>query len=99
MLTDELKHNAVETVVSYTLPVEDWDDSTQELDVSNDYDVTSNTRADVNLGSAAFNQLVQDGCYGINIETEDGTLLANAFGNVPTDDVAIQITLREVKQG
>ena len=99
MLTDELKHNAVETVVSYTLPVEDWDDSTQELDVSDDYDVTSNTRADVNLGSAAFNQLVQDGCFGINIENEDGTLIANAFGNVPTDDVAIQITLREVKQG
>ena len=97
MLTDALKHQVVETTISYTLGVESWDNSTQEIDVSDDYSVTSKTRADVRLGSAAYNQIVQDGCYGINIENEDGTLIANAFGNIPTDDVAIQITLREVK--
>lgn len=97
MLTDALKHEAVETVVSYTLAAEDWFGDTQELDVSDDYTVTSKTKADVGFDSDTYTQLVMDGCGGIGINNIDNTLVAHALCHVPSDDVTIQITLREVK--
>ena len=100
MLSDSLKNYACETVVAYTLTAGGWDGLAQELDVSEDYIVTSHTKANIEIGTAAYTQLVMDGCGGIYIQTNennDNKLIAHAIGNVPTEDVAIQITLREVK--
>ena len=100
MLANSLKNYVCETVVSYILTAQDWDGLTQELDVSEDYTVTSHTKANIEIGAAAYTQLVMDGCGGIYIQTNennDNKLIAHAIGNVPTEDVAIQITLREVK--
>jgi hypothetical protein len=99
-LTDSLKKIVSESVVSYVLTSDGWDGMTQEVDVSNDYTVTENTRADIRLDSNSYNQLVRDGCCGIYIQTnenDDNKLIAHAISNAPTDDVVIQITLREVK--
>lgn len=100
MLADSLKNYVCETVVSYILTAQDWDGLTQELDVSEDYIVTSHTKANIEIGAAAYTQLVMDGCGGIYIQTNennDNKLIAHAIDNVPTADMAIQLTLREVK--
>lgn len=99
-LANSLKGYVCETVLSYVLTSEDWDGLTQELDVSDDYTVTSHTKANIEIGTAAYTQLVMDGCGGIYIQTNennDNKLIAHAIDNTPTADIAIQITLREVK--
>ena len=99
-LADSLKRYVCETVFSYVLTSEGWDGLTQELDVSDEYDVTSHTKANIEIGTAAYTQLVMDGCGGIYIQTNennDNKLIAHAIGNIPTEDVTIQITLKEVK--
>ena len=100
MLADSLKNYVCETVVSYTLTAQDWDGLTQELDVSEDYIVTDHTKANIEIGAAAYTQIVMDGCGGIYIQTNennDNKLIAHAIDNAPTADIAIQLTLREVK--
>lgn len=99
-LSDDLKKYVCETVLSYVLTAEGWNGLTQELDVSEDYEVTSHTKANIEIGAAAYTQLVMDGCGGIYIQTNennDNKLIAHALGNAPTEDVTIQITLKEVK--
>ena len=99
-LSDDLKKYVCETVLSYVLTAEGWNGLTQELDVSENYEVTSHTKANIEIGAAAYTQLVMDGCGGIYIQTNennDNKLIAHALGNAPTADVTIQITLKEVK--
>lgn len=99
MLTDSLKKIVSESVVSRVLLADSWSDSVQEVDVSADYNVTENTKADIRFDSEAYNQIVMDGCWGIYIQTNennDNKLIAHALGNTPTKDVTIQINLREV---
>ena len=100
MLANSLKGYACETVLSCILTADGWNGLAQEIDVSDEYSVTSHTKANIDIGAATYDQLVQDGCGGIYIQTNennDNKLIAHSIGNVPTEDVAIQITLREVK--
>ncbi len=90
----------VKTVLSYILTADGWNGLAQEIDVSDEYSVTSHTKANIDIGAATYDKLVQDGCGGIYIQTNennDNKLIAHSIGNVPTEDVAIQITLKEVK--
>ena len=100
MLANSLKGYVCETVLSYILTADGWNGLAQEIDVSDEYSVTSHTKANIDIGAATYDQLVQDGCGGIYIQTNennDNKLIAHSIGNVPTEDVAIQLTLREVK--
>ena len=100
MLANSLKGYVCETVLSYILTADGWNGLAQEIDVSDEYSVTSHTKANIDIGAATYDQLVQDGCGGIYIQTNennDNKLIAHSIGNVPTEDVAIQITLKEVK--
>ena len=98
MLTDGLKKQAVEKILSYTLTAANWDESAQEIDISESYEVTPHTKADIDLGVTAFNHLVDVGCMGIYVatnENDDNKLIAHVLGGIPTEDITIQLTLRE----
>lgn len=100
MLSNSLRRNVCETVVSYELTADGWSELTQEIDISDYYFVTPRTKANVDIGEAAYNQLVQDGCGGIYIQTNDDNenkLIAHALLQAPTENVTIQITLKEVR--
>lgn len=97
MLSDALRKSVCETVISRELLADNWDDLSQDIDVSEDYEVTSHTKANIDIDSATYEQLVQDGCGGICLQINNNTLIAHAFWNPPTEDVTIQITLKEVK--
>lgn len=97
MLSEALRKNVCETVISKELLAESWSNLSQEIDVSDDYEITSHTKANIDIGSATYEQLVQDGCGGIYLQTNNNTLIAHALWNPPTEDVTIQITLKEVK--
>lgn len=98
MFTDGLKKQTVEKIIPYTLIAEEWDEYTQEIDISESYTVTPYTKADIDLPMTSFNHLVDVGCMGIYIvtnENDDGKLMAHIIGGVPTEDITIQLTLRE----
>ena len=97
MLSDALRKSVCETVISRELLADNWDDLSQDIDVSEDYEITSHTKANIDIDSATYEQLVQDGCGGICLQVDNNTLIAHAFWNPPTEDVTIQITLKEVK--
>jgi len=97
MLSDALRKSVCETVISRELLADNWDDLSQDIDVSEDYEITSHTKANIDIDSATYEQLVQDGCGGICLQINNNTLIAHAFWNPPTEDVTIQITLKEVK--
>lgn len=99
-LADSLQKKVDETVLSYELTASEWNDLVQEIDISNEYEVTSHTRADITFGEETYMQLVNDGCIGIYIQTnenDDNKLIAHAIAFAPTANIAIQLTLKEVK--
>lgn len=95
MLSNELKNQAVEKIIPYILEKVKWADGSQGIDISDDYTITQYTKADIDLTSESFMQLVKDGCMGIYIETGDNKLTAHVIGSTPTEDIAIQLTIRE----
>jgi len=95
MLSNELKNQAVEKIIPYILEKVKWADGSQDIDISDDYTITQYTKADIDLTSESFMQLVKDGCMGIYIETDDNKLTAHVIGSTPTEDIAIQLTIRE----
>lgn len=97
MLSNALRKSVCETVISRELLADNWDDLSQDIDVSEDYEITSHTKANIDIDSATYEQLVQDGCGGICLQINNNTLIAHAFWNPPIEDVTIQITLKEVK--
>ena len=88
------------SVFSYTLSSSSWNNNQQSISVPANYVVTGDTIADVDFNTAAYNQLVADGCTGIYISStySNSTLLltANALGNTPVHDISIQVTLTAV---
>lgn len=96
--------NATDYVLSVVLPSSSWIAEngryTQVIDVSSLHTITANTRADMDLDSTAYNQLVSDGCSAIYMETDTvndvPTLTAVALTNKPTANITVQLTLTEV---
>lgn len=93
--------NAAPVVFSYTLLAESWSSGQQSVTVPNDYIFAGDVIADVDFGSAANNQLLADDCAGIyivsNYSNSTLTLTAYFLGNVPTEDIDIQITLTPIQ--
>lgn len=89
------------SVFSYTLSANSWTGSAgskhQAITVPAGYIAYMDVSADVTIDTTAYNQLMIDGCSGITISaTRSGTTLsltAYAYGNTPTDDVDIQVSL------
>lgn len=89
------------SVFSYTLSANSWTGSAgskhQAITAPAGYIAYMDVSADVTIDTTAYNQLMVDGCSGITISaTRSGTTLsltAYAYGNTPTDDIDIQVTL------
>lgn len=99
-LSDELKKQIVGIIINYPLLSDDWDNGSIVLDVSSDYTVTENTKADVDFNFTTYTQLINDECIGLYITTEklnnEDRLIVHALGETPTVDIVIQITIKEV---
>ena len=52
MLANSLKGYVCETVLSYILTADGWNGLAQEIDVSDEYSVTSHTKANIDIGAA-----------------------------------------------
>lgn len=85
------------TTIDYTLDGEDWNNGSQIVDVSSDYTVTSYTKADIDFNATVCNALIANGTQGIYIENIAGVLTCKCLGNVPLNDITIQITLTEIQ--
>lgn len=82
-----------------TLSSGSWSNSTQPIDVSSVYTLTSNTKVDIDVDSTNFAIIQSSGCNGIYLETNTNgnstTLIAKAIGAIPTSDVEIQLLFSE----
>lgn len=99
-LSNDLKKQAVSEVIEYTLTPSGWNELTHPIDISATYTITAHTKADIDIDSALFGTLRDDGCFGMYIETENengASLVAHAIGNPPLHNVTIQITIKETK--
>ena len=57
--------------------------------------VTANTLVDINQDSAMYQSLQSEGCFGIYVVNNAGTLTAYAMGQSPTSDLTVQLTIQE----
>lgn len=55
-----------------------------------------NTKADIQPSEELYDQLVADGVGYLAIKNVDGTLTAVAKGNMPTVDLTVQMTLKDI---
>ena len=55
-----------------------------------------NTKADIQPSEELYDQLVADGIGYLAIKNVDGTLTAVAKGNMPTVDLTVQMTLKDI---
>ena len=97
-LSDTLKEQCMGKTISYVLLAENWDNGVQEIDLDEYYNITENTRVDIDFGQETNEQLMQDDCAGIyivNNENNDDKILAHFIGNQPTEDIAVQLTIKE----
>ncbi len=56
----------------------------------------ASSKVDLQPDSTVIQQLLDDGCNGLYIQNDAGTLTAYAVGSAPTVDLTIQCTLTEV---
>lgn len=93
--SDGLKKQCLGKIVPYVLLAEEWSANKQQVDVNNYYTVTEHTRVDIDLGTEANEQLRNDDCAAIYIVNDDGELWAHYLGNTPTQDIEVQLTIKE----
>ena len=89
-------------VKNYTLLSNSWSSGAQPITITG-YNLTANTRVDVDITPTANAQLIASDCAGIyveqNVVSDSVVLTAKYLGNVPTTDVTVQLTLTEVVRG
>lgn len=84
-------------IYSYTIPASGWNNNAQSLNLSSVYNVTSNTKVDIEGDDSVIEQLVIDDCGGIYVENNNGTLTIKAIGNTPTANITVQFVVYEVE--
>jgi len=93
--------NAAPVVFSYTLLAESWSSGQQSVTVPNDYTHSGEVSADVDFDTTTNSQLLADDCAAVyivsNYSNNTLTLTAKYIGNVPTEDIDIQITLTPIQ--
>ena len=94
-LDASLQKRCIITVIQFTLDSENWEDGQQTIDLSPDYTVTANTLVDINQDIAMYQSLQSEGCFGIYVVNNAGTLTAYAMGQSPTSDLTVQLTIQE----
>lgn len=57
--------------------------------------ITAHTKVDVQPDATAIAQMVNDTCYAVYIENNNGSLTAYAVGSAPTASLALQVTYYE----
>jgi hypothetical protein len=82
---------------SYTIPVSNWNNNTQILNLSNHYNVTNKTKIDIEGNDSVIEQLITDGCDGIYITNNNGVLTLHAINNPPSVNITVQLIIYEVE--
>lgn len=95
MLTDELKKQAVETVLSYDLLSDSWTNGVQAINIT-EYTPTAHTKADIYIDAETLIQLARIGCIGIYAVTDSNGIFAHSIGETPNTDITVQLTLKEI---
>ena len=82
---------------NYTLLSSSWSNQSQTLDLSSSgYTVTANTKVDIQIDSTACAALLEAECAGLYVNNSSGVLTVYAYGEAPTSNITVQLTLSEV---
>ena len=84
-------------VISATIPSSGWSNNAQSLNLSSIYTVTNKTKVDIEADDTVLEQLSIDGCEGIYVENNNGTLTVKAIANSPTANITVQLVVYEVE--
>ena len=92
-----IKAGALVTTMEITLLSANWSNNQQTVTISG-YTVTSNTQVETDIDFETYDQLLEDKCEGIKINNTNGVLTAIVKGSPPSQNITVQVSLREVRK-
>lgn len=98
LITSGGVYNYVAHSLSISLEVSNWNNKMQVFDLSQ-YDITENTKIELDISDTVYSQLDSCGCESISAETiEDNNSMKVVIaieGKIPTSDITIGLILSE----
>lgn len=90
--------NQKPVIISYLLPAANWNNKEQTFDISNYYQLTTNTYVKLVMDESEITKLENCGAYSIELfgdDEKDSLMGVKISGEVPNEDVTIKIYLTE----
>lgn len=96
-LSQELQNRIYEHIITYTLDADEWEGGQQTISLGNEYVLTNKTRIDLDIDDTTYQALMNDGNISLFAvpNVNDNTLDIRSLGNVPSQSVTLQLTIRE----
>jgi hypothetical protein len=96
-LSQELQNRIYEHIITCTLHADEWDGGKQTISLDNEYVLTNKTRIDLDIDDTTYQALMNDGSISLFAvpNVNDNTLDIRSLGNVPSQGVTVQLTIRE----
>ena len=96
-LSQELQNRIYEHIMTYTLDADEWVNGKQTISMDNEYTLTNKTKVDLDIDDTTYQALMNDGNISLFAvaHVNDNTLDIRYFGNAPSQDVTVQLTIRE----
>lgn len=86
--------------ISFVVRSSAWSGLTYDMDNEMPAYANTNTKVDISVSDAVYNQLILDGCTGLYVTTDTSgntpTFTLHAKDNVPTADITIQLLLQQI---
>lgn len=96
-LSAELQKRIYEHITTLTLPADGWENGKQTINMGNEYTLTNKTKIDLDIDESTYQTLLNDGnillCTVAHVN--DNTLDIRYFGNAPSQNITVQLTIRE----